>query len=81
MRVRIRDRKGKGKIVIEYATLEDFDRVVEVLKGSPSGSVPAKESRHEACPIFFSSLGLSARLWTSCPRRAITVATSRPSAS
>ncbi len=34
MRVRIRDRKGKGKIVIEYATLEDFDRVVEMLKGS-----------------------------------------------
>jgi len=33
MRVRIRDRKGRGKIVIEYATLEDFDRVVEVLKG------------------------------------------------
>ena len=33
MRVRIRDRKGKGKIVIEYATLEDFDRVVEMLKG------------------------------------------------
>jgi ParB family chromosome partitioning protein len=32
MRVRIRDRKGKGKIVIEYATLEDFDRVVEILK-------------------------------------------------
>ena len=32
MRVRIRDRKGKGKIVIEYATLEDFDRVVELLK-------------------------------------------------
>lgn len=34
MRVRIRDRKGKGKIVIEYATLEDFDRVVEMLKRS-----------------------------------------------
>jgi len=34
MRVRIRDRKGKGRIVIEYATLEDFDRVVEMLKGS-----------------------------------------------
>jgi ParB family chromosome partitioning protein len=33
MRVRIRDRKGKGKIVIEYSTLEDFDRVVEMLKG------------------------------------------------
>jgi len=33
MRVRIRDRKGKGKITIEYATLEDFDRVVGMLKG------------------------------------------------
>jgi ParB family chromosome partitioning protein len=33
MRVRIRDRKGKGKITIEYATLEDFDRVVRMLKG------------------------------------------------
>lgn len=32
-RVRIRDRKGKGKIVIEYGTLEDFDRVVEILAG------------------------------------------------
>ncbi len=31
VRVRIRDKKGKGKIVIEYATLEDFDRVVEML--------------------------------------------------
>ena len=33
MRVRIRDRKGKGKITIEYGTLEDFDRVVQMLKG------------------------------------------------
>ena len=33
VRVRIRDRKGKGKIEIEYASLEDFDRVVEMLKG------------------------------------------------
>jgi ParB family chromosome partitioning protein len=33
VRVRIRDRRGKGKIVIEYATLEDFDRVVEMLRG------------------------------------------------
>jgi ParB family chromosome partitioning protein len=32
MRVRISDRKGKGKIVIEYSTLEDFDRVVEMFK-------------------------------------------------
>jgi ParB family transcriptional regulator, chromosome partitioning protein len=31
MRVTIRDNKGKGKIVIEYATLEDFDRLVETL--------------------------------------------------
>jgi len=33
VRVKIRDRKGKGRIVIEYSTLEDFDRVVEMLKG------------------------------------------------
>jgi len=32
-RVRINDRKGKGKIVIEYSGLEDFDRVIEMLKG------------------------------------------------
>jgi ParB family transcriptional regulator, chromosome partitioning protein len=31
VKVRIQDRRGKGKIVIEYATLEDFDRVVEAL--------------------------------------------------
>jgi ParB family chromosome partitioning protein len=31
VKVRIQDRKGKGRIVIEYATLEDFDRVVEAL--------------------------------------------------
>jgi ParB family chromosome partitioning protein len=31
VRVTIRDKKGKGKIVIEYASLEDFDRVVETL--------------------------------------------------
>ena len=34
-RVRISDRKGKGKIQIEYASLEDFDRVIEMLKGKP----------------------------------------------
>ncbi len=32
MKVRIRDRKGKGKITIEYGTLEDFDHVVTLLK-------------------------------------------------
>jgi ParB family transcriptional regulator, chromosome partitioning protein len=32
MRVRISDRRGKGKITIEYASLEDFDRIVGKLK-------------------------------------------------
>jgi len=32
-RVRIRDGKGRGRIVIEYGTLEDFDRAVAMLKG------------------------------------------------
>jgi ParB family chromosome partitioning protein len=32
MRVRIRDRNGKGRIVIEYATVDDYERVVEILK-------------------------------------------------
>jgi ParB family transcriptional regulator, chromosome partitioning protein len=32
LRVRIKDRKGKGKIVIEYATVDDYERVVEALK-------------------------------------------------
>ena len=31
VRVTINDRKGKGKILIEYSTLEDFDRIVEAL--------------------------------------------------
>ncbi|HEY1801433.1 MAG TPA: ParB/RepB/Spo0J family partition protein [Terriglobales bacterium] len=31
VRVRIADRHGKGKIVIEYGTLEDFDRVIDML--------------------------------------------------
>jgi len=31
VRVRIKDKRGKGKIVIEYGSLEDFDRVVEML--------------------------------------------------
>lgn len=33
LRVRIRDRKGKGKIVIEYATVDDYERVVSALRG------------------------------------------------
>jgi ParB family chromosome partitioning protein len=38
VRVRIRDFKGKGTIKIEYATLEDFDRVMEMLSGKKVAS-------------------------------------------
>jgi len=31
VRVKINDKNGKGKIVLEYRSLEDFDRVVELL--------------------------------------------------
>ena len=31
MRVQIQDRNGRGKIILEYKTLEDFDRVLEAL--------------------------------------------------
>ena len=31
VRVTITDRKGKGKILIEYASLEDYDRIIEAL--------------------------------------------------
>ena len=33
VRVKIRDRHGKGKIVIEYTTVDDYERVVEALRG------------------------------------------------
>ncbi len=33
MHVRIRDRQGRGKIVISYDTIDDFDRVVGMLRG------------------------------------------------
>jgi ParB family chromosome partitioning protein len=33
MKVSIRDNRGQGKITIAYGTLEDFDRVVGMLKG------------------------------------------------
>jgi ParB family chromosome partitioning protein len=33
VRVRIRDRKGRGKIVIEYVTVDDYERVVGMLRG------------------------------------------------
>ena len=38
VRVKIRDRKGKGSITLEYASLEDFDRVLAVLTGQKSRS-------------------------------------------
>jgi ParB family chromosome partitioning protein len=34
LRVQIQDNKGKGKIVLEYKSLEDFDRVLEMLSSS-----------------------------------------------
>ena len=33
LRVELKDRKGKGKIVIQYSNLDEFDRVVELLSG------------------------------------------------
>jgi ParB family chromosome partitioning protein len=33
MRVRIRDRHGKGKIVIEYASVDDYERVTGMFRG------------------------------------------------
>jgi ParB family chromosome partitioning protein len=30
-KVTVKDKFGKGKIVLEYASLEDFDRIVDVL--------------------------------------------------
>jgi ParB family chromosome partitioning protein len=35
LRVEIRDRGGKGKIVLRYGSLEDFDRVVDMLGRKP----------------------------------------------
>jgi ParB family transcriptional regulator, chromosome partitioning protein len=34
VKVHIKDRKGKGKIILEYASLEDFDRILEVIRSS-----------------------------------------------
>jgi ParB family transcriptional regulator, chromosome partitioning protein len=38
VRVKIRDRKGKGKIVIEYSTVDDYERVVGMLRGRSAPS-------------------------------------------
>jgi ParB family transcriptional regulator, chromosome partitioning protein len=34
LKIRIRDRKGRGKIVIEYHTVDDYERVVGMLRGT-----------------------------------------------
>jgi ParB family chromosome partitioning protein len=31
VKVEIQDRKGKGKIILKYGSLGDFDRIVEAL--------------------------------------------------
>jgi hypothetical protein len=31
VKVEIQDRRGKGKIILKYGSLEDFDRIVEAL--------------------------------------------------
>ena len=33
LRVRIEDKKGKGRVIIEYAGLEDFDSLLTALGG------------------------------------------------
>lgn len=37
VRVWIKDRQGKGKIIIQYASVDDYERVVEMLRGSKNG--------------------------------------------
>lgn len=36
VKVEIKDRNGKGKIILQYANLDDFDRVLEMLSGKQS---------------------------------------------
>ncbi|HEY1808794.1 MAG TPA: ParB/RepB/Spo0J family partition protein [Acidobacteriaceae bacterium] len=33
MKVRVEDKKGRGRVIIEYAKLEEFDRLLEMLQG------------------------------------------------
>jgi ParB family chromosome partitioning protein len=33
LKVRIEDHNGRGKVIIEYARLEDFDHLLEALAG------------------------------------------------
>ena len=34
LKVRIEDKAGKGRVIIEYARLEDFDQLLETIVGS-----------------------------------------------
>lgn len=36
LKVRIEDKKGKGRVIIEYAGLEDFDSILTALSGEPT---------------------------------------------
>jgi ParB family transcriptional regulator, chromosome partitioning protein len=36
LKVRIEDKKGKGRVIIEYAGLEDFDSILTALSGEPA---------------------------------------------
>ena len=38
LRVRIEDRHGRGRVIIDYANLEDFDLLVDILTPQPNGS-------------------------------------------
>jgi ParB family transcriptional regulator, chromosome partitioning protein len=33
MKVHVEDRKGRGRVIIEYARLEEFDHLLEMLQG------------------------------------------------
>ena len=36
LRVRIEDKQGRGRVIIDYANLEDFDALLEALDASPA---------------------------------------------
>jgi ParB family chromosome partitioning protein len=37
LRVRIEDKRGKGRVIIEYSGLEDFDSLLSALNAQPNG--------------------------------------------
>ena len=46
-KVQIQDRRGKGRILIEYYSPEDFERILDVIRGADRGfsvtEVPVRE--------------------------------------